>query len=240
MENESLPSQTTEKEKDEEEEEKTKVEATESTPENVFEKLAQAMWMRFVTDVGLFLEHTKKTQEDQIKFYIETNKHQFEELKRVQTSLFEALAKDDAEFKMHVESKIREAVAMQGYGIAEGFAKLESVMVERLEKIDAKLHTDHAIERVTAGLNQLDLMQLEIDSSIVGFQEMTEGVIKKLEVLEQSVRDEKDATCDCLVGMKKSFLKRFDEIELNLDRRHAQLALSIRQVDQPYPLHTRP
>jgi len=102
------------------------VDAKETEDASCYEKLCQAMWVRFSTDIGQFLDHMNKVQEDQIKFYVETNKDHVVEIKRAQTAFFEALAKDNLTFKEYMEEKIK--ISQQ-----EMFKKYISPVLDEME-----------------------------------------------------------------------------------------------------------
>jgi len=132
------------------EQQEKKMEVEEEESPNPYEQLCQAMWVRSVKANNEFLEYLTKVQQDQINFYVEANKkhheHHMQEMLRMQTSMFEALAKDNNEFKEFIVKQLKKAFELQG-----------DCIVNALETFEERLK----LNRICEELNDLQVSDEE-------------------------------------------------------------------------------
>ena len=126
--------------------------------ENV-ERFCQAVWVR----LGVYIDSMTKTQTDQLKAFEELVKQQGEESKRIQTSFWEHLAKDNDLFKVYLDQKIFDAIHSQVEKFCLAMCEMENTLEESLQKkvqgrLEEEREAANAINRVEKQLNEITVV----------------------------------------------------------------------------------
>ena len=127
--------------------------------EDNVERFCQAMWVR----LGVYIEQMTKTQTDQLKAFEELVKQQGEETKRIQTSFWEHLAKDNDLFKAYIDEKIADTIHSQVDKFCLAMCEMEKALDERLEqrvqgRLEEEREATNAINRVEKQLNDITIV----------------------------------------------------------------------------------